>query len=111
MAKGGGGYLAATRHPWPSLLFVVPLLLAYEGGVLCLGGGQPETLRAGVDHWVRCALRAAWLPWDWLPPALLLLAFAGWAAWRRTDRPQDYAWGCGSSAGRWRRCWRTWAWP
>src|SRR5947209_1454892 len=83
-------YLKATRHPWPSLLFVAPLLLAYEGGVLWLGGAQSEQLRAGVDQWVRCALRAVYLPWSWLPPLLLLLGFGIWAQQRREDRPREY---------------------
>ena len=29
---------SATRHPWNSLLFLLPLLAAYEGGILWLGG-------------------------------------------------------------------------
>ena len=37
-----GEYLAATRHPWACVLFVLPLLAAYEAGVLALGTGQPE---------------------------------------------------------------------
>jgi hypothetical protein len=27
-------YLKSTCHPWVSLLFLVPLLAAYEGGIL-----------------------------------------------------------------------------
>ena len=34
------GYLSATRHPWASFLFLLPLLIAYEVGVFALGGGQ-----------------------------------------------------------------------
>jgi|SRR5579884_217763 len=91
MSKGGGnGYLAATRHPWPSLMFVAPLLLLYEGGAAWLGRGQPEAVRAGVDLWVRCAFSACRLRWSWLPPALLLLGFGLWAWRRRGDRPRDH---------------------
>ena len=30
MHRFHAGYLASTRHPWPCLLFLLPLLLAYE---------------------------------------------------------------------------------
>jgi hypothetical protein len=83
------GYLAATRHPWPCLWFVLPLLLAYEGGVLVLGGPHPETIRNGADHWLRCALGVVGVRFFWVPPALLAVAFVGWAGQRWRDRPGD----------------------
>ena len=49
----GPGYLPATRHPWPCLLFVLPLLIAYEACVVLFGGTHPEALRNGADNWVR----------------------------------------------------------
>src|SRR5262249_47350366 len=83
------GYVTATRHPWPCLLFVLPLLVAYEAGVLLLGGGNPETIRNGADHWVRCALRVVGGRFFWVPPAILTLIFIAWI-WRRWhDRPGD----------------------
>ena len=42
-------YFSATRHPWACILFVLPLLLAYEAGVLSMGPEQPELLRNGAD--------------------------------------------------------------
>ena len=48
---GRVSYFTATRHPWPCFLFLLPLLTAYEGGVLWAGGSQPETLRNGADAW------------------------------------------------------------
>jgi hypothetical protein len=83
------GYLPATRHPWPCLLFVVPLLAVYEAGVVGLGGPHPETIRNGADHWVRCALDVVGVHVFWLPPAALGVVFAGWAWRRRGDRPGD----------------------
>ena len=47
--SSNGDYLRATRHPWPCLLFLLPLLAAYELGVHQLGGGQPDALRNGAD--------------------------------------------------------------
>jgi hypothetical protein len=90
----GASYRQATRHPWSCLLFVLPLLAAYEAGVVWLGGDQPESLRNGADYWLRCGI---WLRfglntngwWLWLLPALLLLVFLVWT-WRRwSDRPGE----------------------
>lgn len=83
------GYLPATRHPWPCLLFVLPLVIAYEGGVLLLGGAQPDALRNGADNWLRCGLTALGLSFFWLPPAVLLAGFVFWTWQRREDRPGD----------------------
>jgi hypothetical protein len=83
-------YLKATHHPWPCLLFVVPLLLIYEIGVHLLGGNRPEALRNGADYWFRSGLQIVGVPgfW-WLPPLLLLLGLAIWL-WRCWgDRPSD----------------------
>jgi hypothetical protein len=83
------GYFLATRHPWPCLLFFLPLLLAYEGGVVLLGGGQPEVLRNGADNWVRCGLGALGLRAAWLPPAALTVFFLLWSWVRIEDAPDD----------------------
>jgi hypothetical protein len=83
------GYFPATRHPWPCTLFLVPMLLAYESGVLMLGGGHPEALRNGADNWMRFGLTQLGLPFFWLPPLMLVLALGGWNFFRRADRPKD----------------------
>ncbi len=83
------GYAPATRHPWPCLLFVLPMLIAYEVGVLSLGGPHPETIRNGADHWLRCALMVVGVRFFWVPPVLLSVVFAFWAWKRRSDRPGD----------------------
>jgi hypothetical protein len=87
--SAGASYPWATRHPWPCLLFLLPLLTAYEVGVVWMGGKQPEAIRNGADHWLRCGLMAAssWL--CWLPPVLLLLVFVVWTCRRWDDRPHD----------------------
>jgi hypothetical protein len=43
-------YWAESRRPLVSMVFVAPLLLAYEIGVLVLG---PHAVRNGVDVWLR----------------------------------------------------------
>jgi hypothetical protein len=82
-------YFQATRHPWSSFLILLPLLLTYEGGVLWLGGTQPDTLRNGADTWMRFGLESVGLPCAWLPPALLGIVFLLWSLLRSDDRPQD----------------------
>src|SRR5262245_2205538 len=82
-------YRRSTRHPWPCLLFVLPLLAAYEAGVYGLGGDEPETLRNGADHWVRFRLTAIHPSFIWLPPVLLLVVFLTWTYFRWNDRPGE----------------------
>jgi membrane protease YdiL (CAAX protease family) len=79
-------YFAATRHPWPCFLFIVPLLAAYEIGVATLGSST-TSVRAGVELWLR----------QWLaqvgpvPPIAIPLGFLAllilWVLWRWADRP------------------------
>ena len=82
-------YLRATRHPWPSFLFLLPLLLAYEGGVLWLGGARPDALRNGADAWVRWGLETIGLEYAYLPPVLVAVYFLAWSYLRASDRPDD----------------------
>ncbi len=82
-------YVRSTRHPWPSLLFVLPLLIAYEAGVAVLGGPHPEHLRNGADNWLRVGLMRVGISWVWLPPAVLLALLSLWTWRRRNDRPNE----------------------
>ncbi len=84
-----GSYIGATRHPWPCLLFVLPLLIAYETCVLELGGAHPEAVRNGADNWLRVALASGGPGYTWLPPAVLILVFAVRSRARWYDRPGD----------------------
>jgi hypothetical protein len=83
------GYYAATRHPWPCLVFLFPLLVAYEVGVIWLGGPQCPVLRNGADTWLRWALEGVGLDQLYVAPALVLLGLVGWTVARRADRPGD----------------------
>jgi hypothetical protein len=87
--SANGAYLGATRHPWPCLLFVLPLLASYETCVLVIGGAHPEVVRNGADNWLRVALAAGGVGYTWLPPAVLALVFAVWSRIRWGDRPGD----------------------
>lgn len=71
-------YWGATRRPFPSLLFVTPLLVLYEAGVLWLGRGAPASLRTGADTWMRNAFHSLGLTDHWLLPLALCLILMGW---------------------------------
>lgn len=82
-------YLQATRHPWPCLLFVAPLLAAYEIGVHYLSGNQPEMLRNGADSWMRQGLGRIGMHQQFWAPLCLLGVLLIWNIWRWADRPGD----------------------
>jgi hypothetical protein len=84
-----GKYLQSTRHPWASLLFLVPLVAAYEAGVLWLGGDQADRLRNGADAWLRWALEVFGVGQVLAAPAIVIVVLLVWSWWRWTDRPDD----------------------
>ncbi len=83
------GYFSATRHPWPCLVFLVPLLLVYEAGVVWLGGSRPELLRNGADAWLRWGLESFGLAQLYWPPLLIVGVFLVWSWRERARRPTD----------------------
>src|SRR5438552_15924183 len=91
MRRFHAGYLASTRHPWPCLMFLLPLLLAYEAGVLWLGGAQPEVLRNGADAWLRWGLEAFGLHQLYWAPVLIVVIFLSWSWTCRSDHPARLA--------------------
>jgi hypothetical protein len=88
-SSGQSAYLTATRHPWPCFLFLLPLLVLYEGGVIWLGGGQPDSLRNGADAWIRLGLEHLGMDQIAVAPALLALVFLVWSWFGRENRPAD----------------------
>jgi membrane protease YdiL (CAAX protease family) len=82
-------YLRATRHPWPCLLFLAPLLVAYEVGVISLGGAHPEFLRNGADTWLRQGLSSVGMKQYYWAPILLIVLLILWNLRRWSDRPTD----------------------
>jgi hypothetical protein len=73
------------------LLFLIPLLVAYEAGVLWLGGAQPDSLRNGADTWLRWGLDAFGLHQLYWAPATIIIVFLGWSWLRFWDRPDRVA--------------------
>jgi hypothetical protein len=68
-------YWAVSRTPLTSLAFTLPLVLAYEGGVLLLGRGSP---RNGADVWLRQALDGLGFGQYFLLPVLTVVGLLAW---------------------------------
>jgi membrane protease YdiL (CAAX protease family) len=74
-ARAAEGYWVESRQPWPSLVFVAPLLVAYEAGVLVMG---PEAVRNGADAWLRQFLELIGFGQYFLLPVLTVCILLGW---------------------------------
>lgn len=84
-------YWEETRRPLANLLFLLPLLLAYEVGVFWLGGDAHAGVRNGADYWMRAALDGAGFgSGGWLLPLLVLGALLTWHACAR--HPWSISW-------------------
>jgi len=68
-------YWSISRRPLTSLVFSLPLVLAYEGGVLVLGRGSP---RNGADVWLRTLLDSLGFGQYFLLPVLTILGLLAW---------------------------------
>jgi len=79
-------YWQATRHPWPSLLFVLPLLFLYEGFMLWQAMEGFSPCRAGLDGWIGSALQPQGLTAEYLPSLLIVVICVSWAVlkWDRS---------------------------
>ena len=76
--KSKSDYWQQSRLPWPSLVFLMPMLVAYEVGVLWVGGPNAAEIRSGADIWLRGGLEAIGLGIGWLPPLLVVLGLLVW---------------------------------
>ena len=80
----GLDYWAESRQPLTSLVFITPILLFYEAGVLWLG---PRAVRNGADVWLRGLLDLLDLSQYFLLPILTVGILLAWhhttgRAWR-----------------------------
>lgn len=78
-------YWKQTREPLACLLFLAPLLLVYEAGVLWFGGDQPLAVRNGADYWLRSGLASVGVR-AFLLPGLII---GGLLIWHRCGQ---YPW-------------------
>jgi membrane protease YdiL (CAAX protease family) len=81
-------YFRGTLHPWPCLLFLLPLLGAYELGVYIIGGTQSQALRNGADAWLRWVLDVYGVTPFIAAPAIIVAVFFLWSIRRWEDRPE-----------------------
>jgi membrane protease YdiL (CAAX protease family) len=79
---GNGGksadYWNGTRRPLTCLIFLAPLLAAYEAGVLWLGGRDADSIRNGADYWMRGGLEYLGLNSPWLLPGIIVTGLLVW---------------------------------
>lgn len=81
-------YLKSTCHPWASFLFLLPLLAAYEGGVIWLGGDRAY-VAAQADAWVRGWLTNYGIEQAFAAPIVVGVVLLVWSWLRWSDRPDD----------------------
>jgi hypothetical protein len=74
-APGSPTYWEISRRPLQSLVFIAPLLVAYELGVLTLGAGEP---RNAADVWLRQFLSSLGFGQYVLLPLLTCSVLLGW---------------------------------
>jgi hypothetical protein len=82
-------YWRATRHPAPCLFFVLPLLIAYEFGVVAVGGPQSLAVRNGADAWLRWLMAATGFGAGLVAPLLIIIVLFVWACRHRGNPPDD----------------------
>ncbi len=75
---GSSGYWSGTRKPLTCLIFVIPLLTAYEAGVVWLGGRDSDAFRSGADAWLRGGLEYFGLNRPWLLPTMVVVGLLVW---------------------------------
>lgn len=70
-------YARETRRPWPTLLFLGPLVVAHEWARRVAGMGLP-----GYELFSHNAIAGvlAWFGWSgaWVPPVVLVVVMLGW---------------------------------
>jgi len=71
-------YWVMARQPLHCLIFLIPLLVIYEAGVLMLANGNSAALRNGADYWMRGWLASIGLTQALLLPCLVIGAMLAW---------------------------------
>ena len=79
------GYLDRTRQPWACILFVVPLLIAYEIGLYAISP-TPDDVRTGADAWLRHAFARGGVSLTFAAPLVIVFGLGLWG-WFAPPRP------------------------
>ncbi|MCA9185410.1 MAG: CPBP family intramembrane metalloprotease [Planctomycetales bacterium] len=87
-------YWTVSSRPLASLVFIAPMLIAYEVGILILG---PDAMRNGVDVWLRMALDLIGFGQYFLLPSLTVTLLLAWhhvlrEKWRMTPSIFSLMW-------------------
>ena len=77
-SRSADSYWALARSPLHCLVFLLPLLIVYEVGVVWLGGSRALYLRNGADYWMRDWLLQQGWDAQWLLPVLVVLSLLAW---------------------------------
>lgn len=83
------GYWHTTRHPWPCLMFVLPLLVMYEGSMLYQSMEGLKPFRAGIDAWLSTFLSRYQWSAEFLPSLFIGFLCLGWAVIRWDRSPPE----------------------
>ena len=83
-------YWLETRRPFCNLVFLLPLLLAYEFGVGFASGPRGVSIRNGADAWIRHWLHQVGIEIVWLLPVLLIGTLLTWHM--TTRQPWKMSW-------------------
>jgi len=75
LARTADGYWVDSRQPLASLIFIVPLLITYETGLLVLGHNAVQN---GADAWLRSLLQFLGFSQHFLLPVLTVCILLGW---------------------------------
>ncbi len=82
-------YWECAKQPFVCLIFLTPLLLFYEVGILFYGNGSESVIRNGADHWIRTYLEqisqgsSVYLP-AFIVTGLVIWQVAGKFSWKIT---------------------------
>ena len=82
LTRAAEGYWVESRQPLASLVFIAPLLVTYEAGVLLMG---PEAVQNGADALLRQLLELVGFGQYFLLPFLTVCILLGWH--HTTHRP------------------------
>lgn len=71
-------YWNISKQPLAAMMFLLPMVAAYELGAHYMVGGGVEPVRNGADHWLRTFLAGQGWSEPWLLPAGLLGGLLAW---------------------------------